>query len=163
MHLLLAIPLALVMLLCVALIPLGLPGLWIIVAITLGLTLFGQLGWTFGLVVAGVAAVAEVGEFLILKKLGEAYGGSRRAFWGAVLGGFAGLFVGVPIPIVGPMITAFIGTFLGAGLVTWLETLSLERSARAGWGVLLARTVAIGMKVAVAVGVTGAVAIALVL
>ena len=153
MNALLAVATVLSMLLCLLLIPLGLPGLWLIAVLTLGLTLAGEVTWGVALAVAGVTALAELAEFLVLKRFGAAFGGSRRAFWGAVLGGMAGLFVGVPIPIVGSIVTAFVGSFLGAGAVTLLETRSLRRSARVGWGILLARTAAVGLKVAVAVGV----------
>ncbi len=163
MSILISVAVVLAMLACVLLIPLGLPGLWLIVVITFGAVLLGPLTLTFGLIVAGIALVAEVAEFAVVKKLGTAYGGSNRAFWGAVLGGMIGLFVGVPVPLVGPIITAFAGTFLGAGLVTYLETMSMQQSARVGWGVLLARTLAVGLKVAVAVGVIAAVGVALVL
>jgi uncharacterized protein YqgC (DUF456 family) len=148
---------------CIFLIPLGLPGLWLIVVTVLGLVLAGEVGWGLGLTVAGVAVAVEVAELLVLRRFGRAFGGSRRAFWGALFGGFAGLFFGAPIPVVGSIVTAFLGTFAGAGIVTWFETRSLERSARVGWGVLLARTVAVGLKVGAAVGVVGAVAVALLL
>lgn len=163
MNLLLSIGLVLAMLASVALIPLGLPGLWLIVLVTLGLTLAGHVGWGIGIAVAIAAAVAEVLELLVLGRFGRAYGGSRRAFWGAVLGGLLGLFVGVPVPVIGSIVTAFVGTFLGAGLVTWMETRSLQRSARVGWGVLLARTVAVGLKVGVAFAVIGVVTVAILL
>jgi uncharacterized protein YqgC (DUF456 family) len=149
------------MLACVALIPLGLPGLWLIVVMVFGMSLGGLVSWTTALVIAGIAAAAEAAEFLVLSRLGRRYGASRRAFWGAVIGGMAGLFVGLPVPVVGSVVTAFLGTFAGAGLVTWMETASLGRSARVGWGVLLARTLAVGLKVGVAVGVVGFVALAL--
>jgi uncharacterized protein YqgC (DUF456 family) len=160
-NLLVGIGIIAAMMACVVLIPLGLPGLWLIVVIALGLSLAGSLSWTSGLVIAGIAAVAEAAEFLVLSRLGRRYGASRRAFWGAVIGGMAGLFVGLPVPVVGSVVTAFVGTFVGAGLVTWMETASLGRSARVGWGVLLARTLAVGLKVAVAVGVVGFIALAL--
>jgi uncharacterized protein YqgC (DUF456 family) len=163
MSVLLSIVVVLAMLACLALIPLGLPGLWLIVATTLALVLMGSLSWTFGLIVAGVALVSEVAEFAVLKRFGDAYGGSRKAFWGAVIGGMAGLFVGVPVPIIGPMITAFLGTFVGAGLVTYFETLSLKTSAKVGWGMLFARTAAVALKIAVAVAVIAAVGVALLL
>lgn len=142
-------------------IPVGLPGLWLIVATTLALVLAGHLPWSVGLVVSMVAVVAEAAELLVVSRFGRAFGGSRRAFWGAVLGGMAGLFVGIPVPVVGPVITAFLGTFLGAGAVTLMETRSIGRSARVGWGVLLARTAAVALKVAVAVGVIAFVGVAL--
>ena len=97
MGILLSIVVVLAMLVCVLLIPLGLPGLWLIVMITLGLVLLGSLTWTFGLIVAAVALIAEIAEFGVLKRFGEAQGASRKAFWGAVLGGFVGLFVGLPV------------------------------------------------------------------
>ncbi|MDX1492832.1 MAG: DUF456 domain-containing protein [Longimicrobiales bacterium] len=149
------------MLVGVAMIPLGLPGLWLIVAVTLGLVLAGEVAWGVGLVVTGVAVVAEGAELLVVSRFGRAYGGSRRAFWGAVIGGMLGLFVGIPVPVVGPVITAFAGTFLGAGAVTLLETRSLSRSARVGWGVVLARTAAVALKVGVSVGVIAAVGVAM--
>ncbi|MGB1656487.1 MAG: DUF456 domain-containing protein [Longimicrobiales bacterium] len=159
MNIIVALVAVVAMLACLAIIPFGLPGLWLIVVITLALVLAGELTWTFGLFVAASALIVEVAEIAILKRFGRAFGGSSRAFWGAVVGGFVGLFVGVPVPLIGPVITAFLGTFLGAGLVTWLETMSLERSARVGWGVLLARTAAVAMKVTVAVVVIGAVTV----
>lgn len=162
MTLLLPVAVVLAMLGCLVMIPFGIPGLWLIVVMSLGLVLAGKLTWTVGVLVAGAALVAEVAEFLVLSRFGRAFGGSRRAFWGAVVGGMAGLFVGLPVPVVGPLVTAFAGTFLGAGLVTWFETASLKRSARVGWGVLLARTVAVALKVAVSVAVIGLVALTLI-
>jgi uncharacterized protein YqgC (DUF456 family) len=158
-----AVGLLLTMTLGVVLIPLGLPGLWLIVAVTLGLVLAGHLTWIVAPLVVGVALAAEAAELLVVSRFGRVYGGSRRAFWGAVLGGMVGLFAGVPVPIVGPVITAFAGTFLGAGIVTLFETRSIGRSARVGWGVVLARTAAVALKVAVALAVIAAVGVALIL
>lgn len=145
----------------VVLIPFGLPGLWLIVVLTLGLVVAGELPWVLVLGVAGLAALAELTEFLVVARFGRAFGGSPRAFWGAVLGGTVGLFVGLPIPLIGPIATAFLGTFVGAGLVTYIETRSIHRSARVGWGVVLARTVAVGVKVGVALGVIAMVGVGL--
>ncbi len=161
MSVLLSIGLLVAMLACLALIPLGLPGLWFIVLMTLGAALFGPLSLGFGVVVGVVAIVAEVAEFFLIKRFGEAYGLSSKAFWGAILGGTVGLFVGLPVPIVGSVITAFIGSFLGAGLATLYETSSVEKSARVAWGVLLARTAAMAVKVATGMGIIGAVGLAL--
>lgn len=148
-------------LVCIALIPLGLPGLWLIGVITAGLLLAGSVGWGFALMVLGVILVVELGEFVVIKRFGDAFGGSPRAFWGALIGGFVGLFAGLPIPIVGSVITAFVGTFIGAGLVTYIETRSPLRSVRVGWGVLLARTAAVAMKMTTAIVVLFALSLAL--
>lgn len=124
----------------------GLPGLWLMVTAMAGLALLGFSGWTPVGVAAGAALAVEVLELLILRRFGRAYGGSRRAFWGAVAGGFLGLFAGLPVPVVGPVLTAFVGTFLGALAVTLLETRSLAASTRVGWGMVLARTASVGLK-----------------
>lgn len=163
MNLLLALGVVVAMLACLVAIPLGLPGLWFMVLLIVALALFGHLSWGFALTAALVALVVEVAEFFIVKKFGAAYGGSKRAFWGAVLGGMAGLFVGIPVPILGPIITAFAGTFLGAFAVTWYETRSLEQSRRVGWGVLLARVVAVALKVGVGMALLVTVAVGVVL
>jgi uncharacterized protein YqgC (DUF456 family) len=151
----------LAMLVCLLLIPLGLPGLWMMIVIVLGLVLAGSLTWPFGLAAAAAAGVAELAEFALMRRFGREYGGSRLAFWGAVVGGPAGLFVGVPIPLVGPVVTAFVGTFAGACLVTWLETRSLARSTRVGWGLVLARGAAVALKAATGILLVAAVTAAL--
>jgi len=163
MSVLIGVASVLVMLGCLLVIPLGLPGLWLMVVVVLGLVLAGSLSWTFALIASGAVAATELGEFVVLRRFGKLYGGSSRAFWGAVIGGMAGLFVGVPVPVIGPLFTAFFGTFLGAGLVTFFETRSVERSARVGWGLVLARTTAVALKVATAIVLIGAVAAALIL
>lgn len=163
MTILVTILLFLAVLAGLVMIPLGLPGLWLVVAALLaGGALLEAVGWTLPLVALGAAAVAEGVELLTVRAMGKRYGGSPRAFWGAVLGGMAGLFVGVPVPVVGPLITGFLGTFAGAWIVTFLETRDLRRSGQVGWGVLLARTVAVGLKVGVGVALLGALALALI-
>lgn len=125
---------------------LGLPGLWLMVAGMAALSLLGFAGLVPPVAAAVAALAVELVELLILRRFGRVFGGSRRAFWGAVAGGFLGMFVGVPIPVVGPVLTAFAGTFLGALAVTLLETGSVSNSTRVGWGMVLARTASVGMK-----------------
>ncbi len=133
------------------LVPFGIPGVWIMTAAAGVLALLGSVTWGTWLLLVAVAAAAEGVEFLALKKVGERYGASRSAFWGAIVGGFAGIFVGVPIPFLGPVITALLGSFAGAAIVTYLETTSVEQAGRVGWGTLIARVLAIGVKVAAGV------------
>ena len=152
---------ALVMSVCVLMIPLGLPGLWLIALCLLALLVFGQLSWGFALAGVGAVVASELAELWVLKRFGDHFGGSSRAFWGAVLGGMAGLLVGLPVPVVGPVITVFLGSFVGAGLVTFIETRSIETSARVGWGMLLARTTAVALKMGAAVAITAITALRL--
>lgn len=130
-------------------VPFGLPGVWVMIAVLATAVILGAVPWATWLILAGAAAAAEVGEFWLLEKLGGRYGGSRKAFWGAVLGGFVGLFVGIPIPLAGSILAAFLGSFVGAAVVTFVETSSAGQATRVGWGILLARTAAVVLKVGV--------------
>lgn len=152
-----------VMFLSLLAVPIGLPGVWIMVALLLGGVLAGWVTWLTWGVLAGLAAVAEVGELALLRWVGDRYGGGRGAFWGAILGGVVGVFVGLPVPVLGPVIAGFLGTFAGAGAVTLYRTRNVRSAARAGWGVVLARTLAVGLKVGVGVVVLATSAVAFVL
>lgn len=131
--------------------PLGLPGLWIMVALLLATVPAGWITWPTLAVLAGLALVAELLEFAVVKGMGDRYGGSRASFWGAVLGGLIGVMVGLPVPLAGPVLAGCLGTFLGAGVVTFVGSRSVRDASRVGWGVLLARVLAVGLKVAVGV------------
>ncbi len=136
-----------VMALSLLLIPLGIPGLWIMVGIVAAGLAAGQISLGIFLLLLGLAVAAEVAEWVSLDRLGRRYGGSTRTFWGALLGGAVGVVVGAPVPVAGSLIGAFVGTLAGAVLATWLDTRQVGGSLRAGWGALLGRAVAVGVKV----------------
>jgi len=138
------------------LVPLGLPGLWIMVLGILGfgwLTDFRSVGvWTIGLVL-GLAFFGEVLETWIGFRLARRYGGSSRAGWGALIGGIVGAIVGVPVPVVGSVIGAFLGSFAGAALFEYTSRRELPGSLRVGWGALLGRVAATAVKSGLGVAV----------
>lgn len=144
---LLAVGAVAVMALALLLIPLGVPGLWVMVAVVAAGLAGGQVSLGIFLLLLGLAIAAEVAEWISVDRLGRRYGGSARTFWGALLGGAIGVVVGAPVPVVGSLIGAFAGTLAGGALATWLETRHLGGSLRAGWGALLGRTIAVGVKV----------------
>lgn len=131
---------------CLVVVPFGLPGVWGMVAVAAISALFGRIAVTTLLVLLAVATLAEVAEFLAVKRMGARYGGSGRAFWGAVLGGVVGAFVGTPVPVLGSLIGIFLGTFVGAGAVTVFEGRSLVEAGTVGWGAVVGRTVAVALK-----------------
>lgn len=137
----------LAMILGLFLIPLGLPGLWVmILALLVGVTTGAvSVLVLVGLVLLGL--VVEVLEFLAVKRMSDRAGGSRKAFWGALAGGLVGALVGVPVPVVGPLIGGVFGTFLGALTVTAMETRDMGGSMRVGWGAALGRGVSMALKV----------------
>lgn len=128
------------------LIPLGVPGAWIMLAILLVGALAGHVGWWPLGALTLVAGMAEVAEFFIVREANLRYGGSNVAFWGAILGGFVGVIVGLPIPLVGSLVAGLLGTFLGAGLAAYWETQRFDESTRIGWGTLLGRALAVVVK-----------------
>jgi uncharacterized protein len=141
----------LVMLVALLLTPIGVPGLWIMVAV-LGIGVWaGEVGLLILGVAVVLAAAAEVIEFFIVERMNVRYGGSRLAFWGAIVGGFAGVIIGMPVPVVGSVIAGFIGSLLGAAAATLYETRHVESAARVGWGTLLGRMWAAAAKVAAGV------------
>jgi uncharacterized protein YqgC (DUF456 family) len=128
-------------------IPLGLPGLWIMVGVLALGAVYKAVGLITIAAVVVIAGIAELLEFFFVKRLNERYGGSRKAFWGAIIGGIIGVFVGLPVPILGSVVAAFIGSFIGSAVVTLAETRDLRAAHRVGWGVVLGRALAAVVKV----------------
>lgn len=143
--------LALVLAGCLFLIPLGLPGLWLMLAAAFVYDILMPGADPIGIwhIVGAtvVALLAELAEFALAGRYTRKYGGSKRAGWGAILGGIVGAIVGVPIPIVGPMIGAFVGSFAGALAFEYHANRHAGTATRVAWGALVGRVVAAGMKV----------------
>lgn len=136
------------------LIPFGLPGLWVILLGMLGygwLTGFASLSaWTLGLAI-GLALVGELVEAWAGFRFARRYGGSRRAGWGALIGGLVGAVIGVPVPVVGSVVGGFVGAFAGAAIFEYSQARKSEGAVRAGWGAMLGRAVAVGVKMGIGV------------
>jgi len=136
------------------LIPLGLPGLWVIVLAIIGygwLHDFQGMSAGFLLVVIGLAILGEIVEARVGYSFARRYGGSSRAGWGALVGGLAGAVVGVPVPLIGSVIGGFVGAFAGAALFEYTRARQSDVAARAGWGAVLGRAVAAAVKMAIGV------------
>jgi uncharacterized protein len=151
------------------LVPVGLPGLWIMLGATFAYWIArpdGSVGLVTVMAVAALVVVAEVLEFAVAGRYARRFGGSSRASWGAIVGGLVGAVVGVPVPVLGSMLGAFAGAFAGA----LLAELSVRADARGNpvrvaTGALVGRVVAAGLKVgfgvAIAVWVSAAVLVGL--
>jgi uncharacterized protein YqgC (DUF456 family) len=141
-----------VILLSLVLIVLGLPGLWIMVAsaVTYNLIVPGDpIGWFTLVAVAVLALVAELLEFTMTGRYARKYGGSRRAGWGAIIGGMIGAFVGFPVPIVGPVIGAFVGSFCGALVAELTGGSSAGDATRVAKGALIGRVMSTVLKIGI--------------
>lgn len=148
-----AILLALLMLVSLFMIPLGLPGTWVMLAAGVGYSILvpNSIGMLALMGTLALAVIAEVFEFTLAAQYARKYGGSRRASWGAVIGGTVGAIIGVPVPIVGPVIGAFVGAFLGALVFEFSRGSGAYASTRVATGALIGRVVASALKVAIGV------------
>lgn len=133
------------------LVPLGLPGLWVMV---LGVAAYGWLtgfeAVTAGVIglAAGLALLGEVVETWLGFRFAKRYGASSRAGWGALAGGLAGAVVGVPVPLIGSVLGGFVGSFVGAAVFEYTRALRADAALGAGWGAVLGRAGAAAAKMA---------------
>jgi len=110
----------------------GLPGTWIIVALTALVCHFfpeasdGRMGlsWTSVIVLAAMALLGELWETgaaaAAAKKAGASRRGATFAMLGAFLGSIVGAFLGAPIPIIGSLVGAVAGAAGGAFAGAWI-------------------------------------------
>ncbi len=138
------------------LVPLGLPGNWVILGIALlkaflsdfqGLTLW----WLLFLL--ALALIGEVIEFLLGVLVAKRYGASKWGMFGAFFGGLIGGVVGTPLffPGIGTMIGAFFGAFLGAFLCEYIYRMRSDASFQAGIGAFIGRILAIVLKLEIGI------------
>jgi hypothetical protein len=136
------------------LIPLGLPGLWVMVGGMLAygsLTSFRSVGVATIAIVLGLALLGEIIESWIGFRFAKRYGGSSRSGWGALIGGLVGAVIGVPIAVIGSVIGAFLGSFVGAALFEYSYSRHTGVATRAGWGAVVGRAAAAAAKTALGV------------
>ncbi|HEY7530324.1 MAG TPA: DUF456 family protein [Gemmatimonadota bacterium] len=139
------------------LIPIGLPGLWLMVGAAVLHRVFApasELGVPLLLALTAIAAVAEVAETALGVLAARRLGATRWGMWGAFLGGVAGAIVlSIPFPLAGTLLGAFAGAFAGALLLEWMHTRALGAALRAGAGAFLGRVAAVAFKAAAGVAI----------
>jgi uncharacterized protein YqgC (DUF456 family) len=135
------------------LIPIGLPGSWLILAssfILAALTGFEDITRSVILLLLALAIMGELIELLLGLFVAKRYGASRIGLWGAFFGGiFGGIFGMVIVPIAGGVIGAMVGAFLGAFTMECFNEIRTEDRLRAGFGALIGRVIATTMKLGI--------------
>jgi len=115
--------------------------------------------WTL-VILAAIAAIAELIEFLAGSAGAKKAGGSRRAAWGALIGGLLGAIVlSVPVPIIGTTIGLCIGVFAGALIGEMSVRDDAAHSIRVGVEATKARIYAIIIKLLFSIAMLGITAI----
>jgi uncharacterized protein len=146
--------LVLILLAGLMLIPFGLPGLWLMLLGAVGFGWLTDFRTVSGITIAVLFVLAIVGEIVeawLGFRFAQRYGGSRRAGWGALIGGLTGAIVGVPVPLIGSVIGGFVGAFAGAALFEYSKVRQTSAAAGAGWGAVLGRAAAAAVKMALGV------------
>ncbi|MFQ6618707.1 MAG: DUF456 family protein [Fidelibacterota bacterium] len=125
----------------ILLIPLGIPGTFIITfdALIYGFfTGFEKITGQLILILLGISLLMEVVEFLMSGILSKKFGASKAGITGAIAGGITGAIIGTGFfPIIGSMIGAFAGAFIGAFAFEFLSIGDFQRAFKAGFGAFL--------------------------
>jgi uncharacterized protein YqgC (DUF456 family) len=125
----------------ILIIPIGLPGTFLILGSALLFALatgFATISWGVLAVLLAIAVVAEVVEFVLGAAAAKRFGGSNTAMAGAIIGGFVGAVWATPFfPVVGTVIGAFAGCFAGAALFEYFGSGDLQKSIQVGTGAFL--------------------------
>ena len=103
---------------------------------------FETIGWTTIGILAVLAIIAWVVDFLAGAAGTRYLGASSRAFWGATIGAVAGIFFGIVGMLLGPFIGAVLGELSGGNDVV--------QSGRAGIGAWVGMILATAVKLALA-------------
>lgn len=145
----------LALLLGLALVPLGFPGTWLVVATAFVYSLArdfqpGKPDFWVLLIVIVLALLGEAVEYGIgvigSKKLNVSSG----AIIASIAGGFVGAIIGVPVFLVGALLGLFLGAFLGAFLYEIIETKKIKPALWAATATFFSRVTAMFVKTFVA-------------
>ncbi|MBV5327536.1 MAG: DUF456 domain-containing protein [Chlorobium sp.] len=108
---------------------------------------FRYIGVRTLLLLAAMAALTYVVEFVASILGVKKYGGSRRAMVGAAVGGIVGIFFGIPGILLGPFVGAVIGELS-------LQR-SLDEASRAGFGTVVGLAIGVAGKLAIGIAMIG--------
>lgn len=114
----------------------SLPANWILLGLGLIYALvtgFAPVGWVTLLVLAALAALAEVLEFLVGVGYTAKKGATRWGVIGTFAGGIAGAILCAPVaPPIGSVGGAFLGSFLGAVILEYIQDQRMDTALRSG-------------------------------
>lgn len=123
--------------------PFNLPGTFLMVGAALVyalITHFETFTPTFLLTLAGLAAVAELIEYVIGTFITVKYGASKWGVLGAIGGGIMGAIWGTPVmPVLGTVIGGLLGAYLGAFFLEYLYLKRTDKAVQAGYGAFIGK------------------------
>jgi uncharacterized protein YqgC (DUF456 family) len=141
----------------ILLVPLGLPGTWVIAAAAFIYSIFFDFkppgdDWVIVLILITLAVLGELLELWVGVMGGKKMNVSTGAIIASILGGLIGAFVGVPVFLIGSLLGLLLGVFLGAFLYEWITTRKLRVAFGSALAVFFSRIVATFVKTSIALG-----------
>jgi uncharacterized protein YqgC (DUF456 family) len=150
MHLIGTILFFVVSILGLVIIPVGLPGTFVILAASViyaAATGFAVISLKLVAILAGIALFAELLEFIITLTVVRLFGASAWGLIGTLAGGIIGAIAGSgAIPVIGTLLGAVAGAFLGAMAFELIKGRELNEATRAGTGSFVGKLTAISVK-----------------
>lgn len=145
----------LLLLIGLLLVPLGLPGAWLMVVVAFVYSLLtdfqaGQNDLWVLVVVVILALIGELLEFGIGVLGSKKLKVSNRAIIFSLIGGFIGAVVGFPIILIGSLIGLFVGAFLGAFIYEIFEQKNLAKALKSSIACFFSRVTAMFFKTGIA-------------
>ena len=143
---------------CLLLVPLGVPGNFIMIGLALLAAWIGgfqSIGWLALVLMLAAAVLGEVVEALLGSAMARRFGASWWGVGGAFVGGIVGAMLGsAVIPLLGTLVRAFLGAAAGAvALEAWHARKVDQGALRAGWGAFLGKLLASLFKMSIGMGI----------
>ena len=94
-----------------------------------------------------MAILIELLEYLSISFASYKFGASKKAVWGAIIGGAAGALSGFFVtPVLGSIIGSVSGIFIGAVVLEWFAKRSVKKALKAGAGAFLGKLGSLSIK-----------------
>lgn len=142
----------------IILVPLGLPGVWLIVAASLTYSYYydfvpGSSDYWVNAMLFILALLAEILEFLVGNLGGKLMTEiSTGAIISSIVGGLIGAIVGVPVFLIGSFLGLLLGAFLGALIYEFIVARDFAIALKSATAVFFSRMVASFLKTCIALG-----------
>lgn len=134
----------------------SLPANWVI----LGLAIIWKFShpevwqsWNFILILAAMATVGEILEFILQAMGAKKYGSSGRGNLGGIVGAILGAIFGAPFFFgLGALVGALVGAFVGCLALEIGQGRSMEEAKRAAWGAMWGKFFGLSVKFGIGMG-----------
>ena len=132
---------------------LSLPGNWLAIILVIIWKFIGpassvaELSWGFILLLAALAAIGEIMEWLLQMKVGKQFGSSLKGNIGGIIGAIVGAILFLPLFFgFGALLGALVGAYLGCLAAELLQGREGKVARKAAWGAFLGKFLGLGLK-----------------